>query len=110
MIFISGNFIGILVALGIFIAVAGVTVSQNFDQLSAVLLALPTLMVGLFGTWIACAQWIINQRRLQHELFDRRIKLYQVVAEYLANAQISAGGVVKGEEMKFAGDTKHAIF
>jgi hypothetical protein len=99
MIFIFGIIVGAWIAI----------TPQNFNWITALSSALLTPIVAILGAWIAWAQWKINQRRLQHELFDRRIKLYQVVAAYIANA-ISLGDVEKGEEYQFLRDTKHSIF
>jgi hypothetical protein len=74
-----------------------------------VLTALLTPTIAIVGTVIAILQWKINQKRLQHELFNRRIKLFEVVAGYIANA-MSRGDVVDGEEYQFLRDTKHARF
>lgn len=93
------------IATGLLIAI----VPQNFNWITALLSALFTPIVAILGAWIAWAQWKINQKRLQHELFDRRIKLYQIVAAYIANA-ISLGTVEKGEEYQFLRNTKHSIF
>jgi len=97
--FISGFFVGVAIA----------TTPKNFDWVTTLSSALLTPVVAIFGSWIAYAQWKINQRRLQNELFDRRIKLYQVVAAYIAKA-ISLGDVPRGEEYQFLRDTKHSIF
>ncbi|MBU0683866.1 MAG: hypothetical protein ABIH85_02390 [Candidatus Omnitrophota bacterium] len=107
--FILGNFVGLLVALGIFIVTASTSISQDFDRVNALSLALLTSIVGGLGAWIAYAQWKINQRRLQHELFDRRIKVYQDVAAYIANILVS-GKVKKEEIFPFLRDTKHSVF
>ena len=88
--------------LGIIVGIGTAITPQNFNWITALSSALLTPTVAILGAWIAGAQWKINQRRLQHELFDRRIKLYQVVAAYIANA-ISLGDVVKGDGLGLDG-------
>ena len=99
MLFIFGIFLGVVIAV----------VPQDFNRISKISSALLTPTIGILGVWIAVAQWKINQRRLQHELFDRRINLYQIVATHIANA-ITLGNIEKGKEIEFLRDTKHAIF
>ena len=74
-----------------------------------VLTALLTPMVAIAGIAIGVFQWKINQKRLQHELFERRIKLYTVITTHIANG-ISSGIFTNEEETQFLRDTKHARF
>ncbi len=73
-----------------------------------ILSALLTPTIAIVGTIIGILQWIINQKRLQHELFDRRIRLYEIVTAHLANAVTH--GYTDEEIMRFLRDTKHARF
>ena len=74
-----------------------------------ILSALLTPTIAIVGIGIAIFQWKINQKRLQHELFERRIKLYEIVTTHIANG-ICNGTFYNKEEMQFLRDTKHARF
>lgn len=69
------------------------------------------VLVTFFAPALAVALviWIIDSKRLKHELFDRRIKVYDIVATYIANI-ISKGDIERGEEFQFSGDTKQSRF
>jgi hypothetical protein len=49
-----------------------------------ILSALLTPVVAVFGTIIALQQSFINRRRLKHELFDRRYKVYDHAKYFLS--------------------------
>ena len=68
-----------------------------------------TPVIAVIGVIIAVCQWRINQKRLQNELFGRRIELYQIIATYIANV-VSRGKVGHTETDQFLRDTKHATF
>ncbi len=82
---------------------------QNNRNWIDVLSALLTPTIAIAGVSIAIFQWKINQKRLQHELFKRRIKLYEIITTHIANG-ISHGTFDNNEEMQFLRDTKHARF
>gem|GEM_PF-2492706 len=42
-------------------------------------------VIALLGVWIAFHQWNTNRLRLQHELFDRRFKLYEEIINLFAS-------------------------
>lgn len=75
----------------------------------SVLTALLTPMIAIAGTAIGFLQWKISQNRLQHELFERRIKIYEIITTHIANG-ICHGTFTNEEETQFLRDTKHARF
>ncbi len=64
-----------------------------------------TALVAIM-TW---RQWVTNRARLQHELFDRRYKIYEKIAEFIAE-MLRTGRVQPGRELQFLRETKHAYF
>lgn len=82
---------------------------QNKRNWIDILSALLTPTIAIAGIGIGIFQWKINQKRLQHELFERRIKLYEIITTHIANG-ISHGTFDNNEEMQFLRDTKHARF
>lgn len=74
-----------------------------------VLTALITPMIAIVGSVIGVEQWVLSKKRLQHELFERRIKLFEVITTHIANG-ISAGIFSNEEETRLLRDTKHARF
>lgn len=97
----------IILIIGITLGI--VTASYGSNNWISILSALLTPTIAVAGTAVAAFQWRINQNRLQHELFDRRIKIFETIASYVANA-ISRGTVQQGEEFQFLRETKHVIF
>lgn len=75
----------------------------------AVLTALLTPMIAIAGIGIGITQTWINKKRLQHELFEKRIKLYEVITTHIANG-VCAGTFSYEEATVFLRDTKHARF
>jgi hypothetical protein len=47
--------------------------------------ALLTPVIAIIATYIAYQQYRANQLKLRHELYDRRLLLYNAVAEFLAH-------------------------
>ena len=45
---------------------------------------LPTFIVACIALYIAYQQWRTNHRRLQVDLYDRRLRLYQAVTKYIS--------------------------
>lgn len=75
----------------------------------SVFTALLTPMIAIVGTAIGFLQWKISRNRLQHELFERRIKIYEIITTHIANG-ICYGTFTNKEETQFLRDTKHARF
>lgn len=74
-----------------------------------ILSALLTPTIAILGTVIAWMQWQINQKRLKHELFLRRIELFDRISHYIADISCQ-GNVGQGEEMQFLRNTRNAFF
>jgi hypothetical protein len=51
--------------------------------------ALLTPVIAIVTTYIAIQQYCANQLRLRHDLYDRRLALYNAVAEFIANVMQS---------------------
>ena len=80
--------------------------SQNWiDVLSALL----TPTIAIFGSIIAWQQWRINQKRLKNEHYDRRIKIYERIAGYIADV-ITTGRADTSEDMAMMRESRRAIF
>ena len=92
------------IIIGIFIE--SLLVGKNWIS---VFTALLTPMVAIVGLAIGILQWRINKKRIQHELFERRIKLFEIITAHMADA-ISLGTFSNEEEFKFIRNTKHARF
>lgn len=75
------------------------------DILSALLM--PT--IAFFGSIIAWRQSKINQNRLKHELFTRRIELFDEIAHYIADI-ICYGNVEQGKDAQFLRNTRTSFF
>mgnify|MGYP001611329792 CR=1 FL=1 len=74
-----------------------------------VLSALLTPTIAIVGIAIGWQQSCINKKRLQNELFNRRIDLYGKIASYIANI-LTRGSLENGAETQFFRDTKHVTF
>ena len=82
------------------------TIDKNWvDVLSALL----TPTIAIAGIAIGCLQWRINQKRLQNELFNRRIDIYEKITSYIANI-LTRGSVENGADTQFLRNTKQAVF
>lgn len=74
-----------------------------------VLSALLTPTIAIVGIAIGWQQSCINKKRLQNELFNRRIDLYEKIASYIANI-LTKGSLGNGVDIQFLRDTKHVTF
>ena len=45
-----------------------------------------TVIIALIALWIAYQQWRINDLRLRHELYDRRLNVYKSLRKLLNDA------------------------
>ena len=83
------------------------TIDKNWID---VLPALSTPIIAIIaGIVIGFLQWHINQKRLQNELFNRRIDLYEKITSYIANI-LTRGSLENGADNQFFRDTKHVTF
>jgi len=57
---------------------------MTIQTVSIVITTIVTILVAL----ITIGQWNTNRSRLRHELFDRRYKIYETIAYFLANISI----------------------
>lgn len=74
-----------------------------------VLSALLTPVIAIFGSVIAYQQFITNRRRLKHELFDRRFKVYDIAKHFLT--VIYANRTITDQEIyKFRIGTRESRF
>jgi len=80
-------------------------VKDWIELLSALLI--PILVV--VATIIAIQQWRINQKRLKHELFDRRYEVYQSITEFIAKI-LTTGKVESNSSIRLLADTKKVYF
>ena len=51
--------------------------------LTNLIAAVPTTIVACIAAYIAYQQWRTNRRRLQLDLYDRRLRLYEAVIKYI---------------------------
>ena len=51
------------------------------------LTALPTIVIAGIAVYIAYQQWQTNRRRLDLDLYDRRLRLYQAVVVYTSKVR-----------------------
>jgi hypothetical protein len=75
------------------------------DYLSALL----TPTIAILGSLIAFQQWLINRKRLKHELFDRRYQQFCVVRDFLGSI-ITYGTAKKDEQLKYLSGTRGMRF
>ena len=47
------------------------------------IVALPTVIIGCIAVYIAYQQWHTNHRKLELDLYDRRLRLYQATTKYI---------------------------
>jgi len=74
-----------------------------------ILSALLTPVIALLALYIAYQQYHINKINLKKELYDKRLRIYQRINQYLIN--IIANGTVKREEIySFYNDTIEVTF
>ena len=52
--------------------------------LTDLLAVLPTFIVGCIAAYIAYQQWQTNRRKLELDLYDRRLRLYQATTKYIS--------------------------
>ncbi|MCP4259108.1 MAG: hypothetical protein GY774_16605 [Planctomycetes bacterium] len=57
---------------------------------------------------ITALQWLTNQKRLKHELFDRRYKQFEAVKKFLGS--LLSGKMYAGAESNFLEETKGIRF
>ena len=48
------------------------------------IVALPTVIIGCIAVYIAYQQWHTNHRKLELDLYDRRLRLYQATTKYIS--------------------------
>ncbi len=81
-------------------------VAQSFvDVLSALLV--PTIAIA--GAAIAYLQWSTNQKRLKHELFDRRYSQFEAIRDFLGSI-MTTGKVTDEAERKYLIGTRGIRF
>src|SRR5437588_5180317 len=68
-----------------------------------------TTIIAALVAVITWQQWITNRARLRHELFDRRYKIFEQIAGFVAGV-IRDGVVQPGTERDFLRQTKRAYF
>ena len=66
-------------------------------------------VIAIVAVFIAYQQWRTNKLRIKIELFDRRHKVYQHIADFLGSV-ISTGGVEPDIENKFLSGTRVSLF
>jgi hypothetical protein len=71
--------------------------------------ALLTPIIALLAAYIAYMQRHTNERRRKSEYFDRRIAVYEAIAQYLGKV-LALGRVENDTEMKFLSDTTNVFF
>ena len=75
----------------------------------ALFLAVATLVVGLSVAFVALQQWLLARHKFRLDLFDKRYKVYEATAEFLA--VIMARANFKDEDLRvFSIGTRDAIF
>jgi hypothetical protein len=70
-------------------------------------LAVP--VVAGVGAWIALQQMFIARTKLQHDLYERRLRVYEATRSFLANIQAN-GNVLDKETAEFNAATTDAVF
>ena len=63
---------------------------ENSTSLVDVLSALLTPLIALIMVYIAYQQYKLNEQRLRHEIYEKRIKIYKSVNKFIS--QITANG------------------
>ena len=63
--------------------------------MAQVVLPVITIVIGATIAWVSWLQWRTNNERLKHELFDRRMRVYEAVQSFLSKAL--QAGTVKNE-------------
>jgi hypothetical protein len=80
--------------------------SQSWiDILSALLVP----AIALFGVFIAYQQYRVNQQRLRHETYERRLSVYKVVQKYLSEI-VRDGKTSYERALQFKTDASEAQF
>ena len=75
------------------------------DVLSALLVP----MIAIVGVYIAFQQYRINQQRLRHETYERRLAVYKTVQRYLSEV-IRDGKTNYDRALEFNSDASEAAF
>ncbi len=88
------------------IAIDSIATTSNWiDILSALLV--PTIAVA--GIYIANQQYRVNQQRLKHKLYERRLVIFKHMKTYLSEI-FRSGKVTYDRAMKFNYDVAEATF
>jgi hypothetical protein len=75
----------------------------------ATLSALLTPIIALIAIYIAYQQYKINQQRLRHETYERRLRVYKAVQKHLSNI-LRTGKTSYQECTLFYSDASEAAF
>lgn len=70
-------------------------------------LLMPT--IAIFGIVLGFWQQRINHRKLKNELFNRRIKLFDIISHYISDI-LCTGNIEQGKEAQFLRNTRNAFF
>ena len=79
--------------------------TNYIDVLSALLVP----VIAIVGSVIAYQQYKINQQRLKHELYERRLAIFKLIKTYLSKIY-ETGKVTRYEAMQFMYDVAESTF
>ena len=74
-----------------------------------VLSAMLTPVVAIVGVYIAYQQYRINEQRLRHETYERRLAVYKCVQIYIRELLVN-GKITYERALKFYSDASETIF
>lgn len=57
----------------------------GWDIIASFVAVLTPLIIGLLGVYIAFQQWKTNHLKLKFDLYDRRLKVYDLLMQFLDN-------------------------
>jgi hypothetical protein len=79
--------------------------NEFITTLSAIL----TPIVAVTGTILAIQQWKLSDRKLRHDLYERRLEIYMALTSLFATVEIEAN-VTHEERLKFSVKTRESHF
>ena len=85
------------------------TLPSASTNLADIISAFLVPIIAIVGIFIAYQQYKINQQRLRHETYERRLSIYKIVQKYLSEI-LRYGHTTYDKAMKFNSDASEATF